>query len=162
MIDIGLSEICLRKQVAVFRRLNCRITIHATCRGGTIAKHVRFLVLVGLLVVLIAISPCCAPAAKPLETEADFHGFITGIHLNREGDTIGQISVESHADKLVSKCVVTITDETLIFQKDGDELRPVDFEELENQQQWVKIWFTGPVLESYPVQATASQVVIEQ
>ena len=98
-------------------------------------QHIRLFVLVGLLTVLIAVSPGCAPAAKPLETEADFHGFITGIHLNGDGDTLGQVSVESHADKLVSKYIVTITDETLIFQKDGDELRPVDFKKLENQQQ---------------------------
>lgn len=124
-------------------------------------KFVR-LFLMGLLVVLIAGSPGCAPAAKPLETEADFHGFITEIHLNGERDTLGQISVESHADKIVSKYIVTITHETLIFQKDGDELRSVDFEELENQKQWISIWFTGPVLESFPVQATAAQVVIEQ
>jgi hypothetical protein len=124
-------------------------------------KHMMLL-LMGLLIALLLASPSCAPAAKPLETEADFHGFITEIHQNGEGDTLGQISVESHADKIVSKYVVTITDETLIFQKDGDELRPVAFEELENQQQWVQIWFTGPVLESFPEQATASQVVIEQ
>lgn len=124
-------------------------------------KHIR-LFLIGLLIGLAAVSPGCAPAAKPLETEADFLGFITEIHPDRKGDILGQISVESHADKLVSKYIVTITDETLIFQKDGDELRPVDFKELENQQQWVQIWFTGPVLESFPGQATASQVVIEQ
>ena len=125
-------------------------------------KHITQLLLGLLAVLLVALSPGCAPAAKPLETEADFYGFITEIHSSREGDTLGEISVESHADKIVSKCIVNITDETLIFQKDGDELRPVDFEALENQQQWVKIWFTGPVLESYPVQATAGQVVIEQ
>ena len=124
-------------------------------------KYIR-LFLTGLLVGLVVVSPGCAPAAKPLETEADFHGFITGIHPNGEGDTLGRISVESHADKIVSKYVVTITDETQIFQKDGDELRPVAFEDLENQQQWVTIWFTGPVLESFPGQAAASQVVIEQ
>ena len=37
-------------------------------------KHIRLFVLVGLLVVLIAVSPGCASTAKPMETEADFLG----------------------------------------------------------------------------------------
>jgi hypothetical protein len=53
----------------------------------------------------------------------------------------------------------TITDETLIFQQDGDDLHRTAFNTLENKQ-WVKIWFTGPVTESFPVQGTAGQVVI--
>jgi len=124
-------------------------------------KHIRLFVLVGLLVVVTAVSPGCAPTAKPLETEADFLGFITGIHPDRKGSILGQISVESHADKIVSKYIVTLTDETLVFRQDGDNLRQTDFKALKNKQ-WVKIWFTGPVLESFPVQATAGQVVIEQ
>lgn len=123
-------------------------------------KHIGLLS-IGLLIVLLAVSPGCAPAAKPLETEADFLGFITEIHPDRKGDILGQISVESHADKIVSKYIVTIIDETLIFRQDGDNLRQADFKAFENKQ-WVKIWFAGPVLESFPVQATAGQVVVEQ
>jgi hypothetical protein len=124
-------------------------------------RHIRLFALVGLFVVVAAVFQGCASAAKPLETEADFYGFITEIHPNGEGDIVGRISVESHADKIVSKYIVTITDETLIFRQDGDNLRQADFKAFENKQ-WVRIWFTGPVLESYPVQATAGQVVIEQ
>jgi hypothetical protein len=124
-------------------------------------KHIKLFVLMGLLVVLMAVSPGCASTAKPMETEADFVGFITEIHPSGEGDILGQISVESHADKIVSKYIITITDETLIFRQDGNNLRKVGFKALENKQ-WVKIWFTGPVLESFPVQGTAGQVAIEQ
>jgi hypothetical protein len=124
-------------------------------------KHIRLFVLMGLLVVLMAVSLGCASTAKPMETEADFVGFITEIHPSGEGDILGQILVESHADKIVSKYIITITDETLIFRQDGNNLRKVDFKALENKQ-WVKIWFTGPVLEFFPVQGTAGQVAIEQ
>jgi hypothetical protein len=124
-------------------------------------KHIRPFVLMGLLVVLMAVSPGCASTAEPMETEADFVGFITEIHPSGEGDILGQISVESHADKIVSKYIITITDETLIFRQNGNNLRKVGFKALENKQ-WVKIWFTGPVLESFPVQGTAGQVAIEQ
>lgn len=115
----------------------------------------------GLLMVFIAAFLGCASTAKPVETEADFIGFITDIHPNGERDILGQISVESHADKIVSRYIITITNETLIFQQDGNSLRQVDFEALEDKQ-WVKIWFTGPVIESFPVQGTAGQVVIEE
>ena len=124
-------------------------------------KHIKPFVLMGSLVVLMAVSPGCASTAKPRETEADFIGFITEIHLGGEGHILGKISVESHADKIVSKYIITITDETLIFRQDGDNLRKANFKALENKQ-WVKIWFTGPVLESFPVQGTAGQVAIEQ
>ena len=124
-----------------------------------LVKHIRLFVLVGLLVALMVVSPGCASTATPMETEADLVGFITETRPTGEGDILGQINVESHADKIVSKYIITITDETLIFWQDGDDLRRTAFETLENKQ-WVKIWFTGPVIESFPVQGTAGQVVI--
>lgn len=122
-------------------------------------KCIRLSVLVGLLIVLVAVSLSCASTSKPMETEADLIGFITEIHPNGERGILGRISVESHADKIVSKYVITIANETLIFRQDGDDLRKAAFRTLENKQ-WVEIWFTGPVLESFPVEGTAGQVVI--
>jgi hypothetical protein len=123
-----------------------------------VVENIRLFVFVGLLVLTTTVSPGCA-TARPMETEADLIGFITGIRPNGEGDILGRINVESHADKIVSKYIVTITDETLIFRQDGNDLRRTAFKTLENKQ-WVKIWFTGPVLESFPVQGIAGQVVI--
>ena len=50
------------------------------------------------------------------------------------GRPIGQILVESHADKIVDKYMVTIKDETLIFQQDGENRRQVPFEVLATKQ----------------------------
>jgi len=122
-------------------------------------KHIRLFVLVGLFAALMVVSPGCASTPEPMETEPDLVGFITGIRSNGEGDILGQINVESHADKIVSKYTITITDETLIFQQDGNDLRRTALETLENKQ-WVRIWFTGPVTESFPARGTAGQVVI--
>jgi hypothetical protein len=122
-------------------------------------KYIRLVGLVGLLIGLMVLSVDCTPATKPIETEADFIGFITEIHPGQEGDIPGRISVESHADKIVTKYTITIKDETLIFQQDGDNLRNVTFAALETKQ-WVEIWFSGPVMESWPMQAIAQQVVI--
>jgi hypothetical protein len=122
-------------------------------------KNTRLLVLVGWLAVLMTVCLSCVSTAKPMETEADFIGFITEVRPNGESGVLGQISVESHADKVVSKYVITIKDETLIFRQNGNNLRRVAFNTLGNKQ-WVKIWFAGPVMESFPVQGTAGQVVI--
>lgn len=55
--------------------------------------------------------------------------------------------------------MVTVKDETLILQQDGEERSQAAFEALETNQQ-VQIWFTGPIMESFPMQGTAQQVVI--
>ncbi len=57
--------------------------------------------------------------------------------------------------------MVTIKDETLIFKQDGENRRRVAYEALETKQR-VQIWFTGPILESFPMQGTAQQVVITE
>ncbi len=121
--------------------------------------YIRIFGLLGLLIGLIVVSLDCASATKSIETEADFIGFITEIHPIKEREISGQIFVESHANKIVTKYTVTIKDETLILQKDGDNLRNATFAALETKQ-WVKIWLSGPVMESWPMQATAQQVVI--
>jgi hypothetical protein len=109
---------------------------------------------------LMLVSTGCA-SSKPLETEADFLGFITDVQAGQAKDITGLVSAESHADKIVSKYVITVNKDTQIFRQDGSNLNKADFKELEAQQ-WVKIWFTGPVLESWPMQATAQQIVITQ
>ncbi len=98
---------------------------------------------------------------KALETTADFTGFILEIQAIGKGGTLGQILVESQVKKLVEKYMVTIKEETLIFQQDGENRRQVAFETLETKQK-VEVWFTGPIMESFPMQGTAQQVVITE
>ncbi len=118
-------------------------------------KYIRLIGLLGLLMGLMAIAVNCASAPEALETEADFTGFITEIHPIEKKDTPGQILVESQADKFVDKYMVTIKDETLIFKQEGEERSQVAFGALETKQQ-VQIWFSGPIMESFPMQGTAS------
>lgn len=112
-----------------------------------------------LLVTYVAVG--CTSAPEALETEPDFTGFITEIHPIGEKGTLGQILVEAPADNFIDKYMVTIKDETQIFKQDGDELRQAAFEALETEQQ-VQIWFSGPIMESFPMQGTAQQVVITE
>ena len=115
-------------------------------------RYLRLFGLVGLLLGLMLVSTNCAPPTQPITTEADFTGFITGIQPDL-------ISAESHADKLVAKYTITVTNETLIFRQDGNNLPSAAFSALA-EKQWVQIWFSGPVMESWPMQANARQIVI--
>jgi len=116
-----------------------------------------FVAVILLLVTYVIVG--CTSAPEVLESEPDFTGFITEIHPIRENGTPGEILVESHADKLVDKYMVTIKDETLIFEQKGEEQYQVTFKALGTKQQ-VQIWFSGPIRESFPMQGTAQQIVI--
>lgn len=112
-----------------------------------------------LITSFILIVTSCISDKKPVDTEADFIGFITEINSSQSEGISGRISVESHADKIVTKYIVTIKKDTLIFKQDGDNLHNATFSALETKQ-WVRIWFSGPIMESWPMQGTAKQVVI--
>ncbi len=55
------------------------------------------------------------------------------------------------------KALTTVTGATIIVRPAGDE---ADFRALATGQ-WVRVWFTGPVAESYPVQGTARAIAID-
>ena len=110
-----------------------------------------------LLIALLAIA--CAPAATPgiPNTPASITGRITSV--NRAGEKIGSIRVEAQpGDSAGSeKAVARIGQGTPVFGPGG---AAADFDALKVGQ-WVRVWFTGPVAQSYPVQATASAVAID-
>jgi hypothetical protein len=108
-------------------------------------------------VLLLAIG--CASTAEPLATEPDFNGFITDVNIIDNEDVIGWVAVESHADKLLEKYVITVTADTALFRQTGDDFQEISFGDLKAKQ-WLQIWFDGPVMESWPMQAKALQIVI--
>lgn len=90
-------------------------------------------------------------------------GIVTRINpaIGGAQNTIGHILVEENpADTAGSaKASVAITTGTRIVKQEGADLRPATFGDLATGQQ-VRVWFSGPVLESYPVQGQARFVVI--
>jgi hypothetical protein len=119
----------------------------------------RILTVIFIIVISLLLITGCASPAKPVTTESDFTGFITGVTAIDNKDIVGSIAVESHADKLVEKYVVTITKDSTLFRLVGDNYHEISFGDIE-QKQWLDIWFDGPVAESWPMQAKALQVVI--
>ena len=96
--------------------------------------------------------------------EADIRGNITSIYKAAEdstGDIIGSILIEGDIEKDTEfdKASVTITKETHIFESKSGKLLKASFDSLKPNQR-VQALFTGPVMESYPVQVKAKEVVI--
>jgi hypothetical protein len=105
------------------------------------------LVLIGLL----ATSACIvAPPPGAARSEPAIRGQITRL-MDRE------ILVEENPDESAgsAKASLRVTNETQILDADG---RPTGKALRVGQE--VSVWFTGPVMESYPVRGTASKIVI--
>jgi hypothetical protein len=104
------------------------------------------------LIMLSCTSAPPAPAGPP-----SIEGRVTAV--TRAGDRSGSIRVEARpSDSAGSdKAVVRITQGTEILRSDSTG---ADFNALSNGQ-WVRVWFIGPVRESYPVQADAARVQID-
>ncbi len=108
--------------------------------------------------VLIMNAGACRVAPTP-EREPDITGIITSVAPGPAEGPLGTISVETVPEDEAGtpKARVTINPETRIRRDRAgvDE----SFATLREGMQ-VYVWFTGPVLESYPVQAAAERVVI--
>lgn len=119
----------------------------------------------GLLVASLALVVGCTSAGTPVETSADIRGTITDLFRPEPsvaaGDMIGSLLIEGviEEDTDFDRAFVSVTEETQIFEQVGQSRRPVDFEALAVGQR-VEARFLGPVMESYPVQATAAEIVI--
>jgi hypothetical protein len=95
-------------------------------------------------------------------TGADVRGAITHIsHSEGEKNILGRILIEGAKEKdtKVDRANVTVTTQTKLFTQEDGERKPVTFDDLKEGQQ-VEARFKGPVMESYPVQATADEITI--
>jgi endonuclease/exonuclease/phosphatase family metal-dependent hydrolase len=99
------------------------------------------------------------------EEKTDIRGRITNVQrANTDGGNdqlLGTLLIEGvkEADTNFDQASVRVTNETQIFDARGKERKQASFEALKAGQK-VEARFTGPVMESYPVQATAGELVI--
>lgn len=124
-------------------------------------SHARCLAFVGLLICSLAVG--CFPSGGAVQGEPDFTGQATDVQFVGEGNVVGTVLVEAMVKtdegQYVDKYMLTVTDETLIFEETAGGRRVVSFETLDVGQH-VHVWFAGPVKESYPMQGDARQIVI--
>jgi hypothetical protein len=109
-----------------------------------------------ILVVVLQALACAQPVSRFPTSQPSIEGWVTAI--NQTGEGIGTIRVEERPTESAgsAKAVVRITPTTEILRPDSMR---VDFRSFVIGQ-WVRVWFIGPVRESYPVQADAATVII--
>jgi hypothetical protein len=108
----------------------------------------------------LAAGGCRTTTALP-ERPPDVTGEVTQVSAVQGPDAIGSLRVEENpADSSGSaKYVLTVTPATVLVVRPGGVAEEVGFGEMVVGQR-VQAWITGPVRESYPMQATASHVLV--
>jgi uncharacterized protein DUF3221 len=127
------------------------VLVLVTAREGE-TKVKKSVLLAAMLV--IALATATPVALAQMETASAVQGSITDI----SGAVV--LVEEDPADEWRSaKGAFTVTEETEILRRQGDELLPATFEELWVGQQVIAT-YAGPVVESYPSQGTAYSIII--
>ncbi len=107
-----------------------------------------------LLLSLVVATACTQPG--PPTRDPDISGLVTQV--SQSGDTL---LVEERPQDVSgsAKASVRVTSATRVWRMDGAPAR-IDAAQLGFGTS-VRVWFTGPVATSYPVQATASDIAID-
>lgn len=120
--------------------------------------------LAALLGLTLALVIGLVPAAAQ-DNKADVRGMVTNVSAANEEakkkGILGSILVEGAKEKDTSydKASIRVTDKTKIEKLVGKERKPAKFDDLKKGAK-VQALFTGPVAESYPVQAAAKEILI--
>ncbi len=98
--------------------------------------------------------------ARVPEEASDLDGEIISVGRSVDSEAV-QILVEAHPGQSdgLDMAYVFILDDRAVFLRENDADRGAAVADLEEGQR-VKVWFDGPVAESYPVQGTARAVLI--
>jgi hypothetical protein len=119
----------------------------------------------GAAAVALALLVGCGPAASTEAWHADIRGRVTGVIAASDrmhaAHVEGFVRVEGarQSDTRYDKAALTITDTTMITAYENEAPHSVLFPALEAGDS-VEAGFTGPVRQSYPVQATAAWIRI--
>jgi hypothetical protein len=120
-------------------------------------RKLRFI----LLALTLTVACFLEGAQSFASSRVDVRGAISRIESERRGKALARVLIEGdkEPDTQVDKALVYVTAETGFFIKQGGERKPAEFAALKEGQK-VEARFTGPVRESYPVQATAAEITI--
>ena len=126
------------------------------------------------LALVLALAGCGggASAGALPDEHAGIEGTVTSVRPfdprdQPPTDRVGVLRVEEYPDRQVGdpglptggdKATVTVTTDTRILGQKAGALQRAAFDDLATGQQ-IAVWFSGPVAESYPVQATAATIV---
>jgi hypothetical protein len=127
-------------------------------------KWILLLRLASITVLLTGVAPlaaaCGGPKRDELGPQPDFVGWVTAIEPG-DGKEGGRIVVESQADKIVRRLIVTVTGNTQMYRREAGTTRQVNFADVALQDQ-AQLWLAGPVPRSFPAQVTARRGGVER
>ncbi len=114
---------------------------------------------IGVLVMLVALSgaSCTKTAVELPDTPPSIAGTITSVDI--DGEHLASLRVEAVPGEEAGsdKAMVRIEQGTHLLNASGQKIGLSQFK----VGRKVRAWFTGPVRESYPVQADASTLILE-
>ena len=117
------------------------------------------------LALALTIAAACATKVALPSRDPEVRGIVTAVTPSEAGETggerLGTLRIEENpADSSGSpKWVLTITANTIVLVRPGEITEPASFQRLVTGQR-VDAWITGPVRESYPMQAEASHILV--
>lgn len=113
------------------------------------------------LLALVAFLPALAKDEEKISIRGMPVSITPANDTAKKAGILGTLVMEGQKSKDVEydKASVKVTKATKIFVRSGKDLKPAKFEDLKPGVK-MEIQFTGPVAESYPVQATAGKIVI--
>ncbi|MBC7259154.1 MAG: hypothetical protein H5T65_07885 [Chloroflexi bacterium] len=116
---------------------------------------------IATLMLIAALLAGCKPAAP--SADYDIKGNISNVEPadGQLADVLGRIRIEGEKveGNRYDKAIVAVSKSTRIWEKKGDGYVKASWDDLQFGA-LVTARFTGPVMESYPVQASASEIVI--
>jgi hypothetical protein len=110
-----------------------------------------------LLLASLMLAGCADTVALPTDPP-DLEGRVVEVTSAEDADALGRVVVEGEPGATIEQASVQITDDTVVLLDDGGPTQAAFADLAEGQT--VRMWFTGPALGSFPVQATAEALVI--
>jgi beta-N-acetylhexosaminidase len=115
----------------------------------------RSLFLLGAVLVLAV---ACTTRSTELPSEpASIAGRITAVDLATGRTGVVRVEANPQDSAGSDKAIVRVTGSTKVRAPASTNVEPDGL----RVGQWVRVWFIGPVRESYPVQADAGTIVID-
>lgn len=121
-------------------------------------RYIRSFTLLALSLALLASLMGCGSSPSVPDADPDITGTVSGL-TSTDAAATGSFLVTGSGQ--FDKASVSVTeDATILLDDGGPKLREVDFSEIRNGDT-VRVWTTGMVRESYPVQVDAATIVID-
>lgn len=122
------------------------------------ARHTRVRTLIAAALLLGGVAGCQHDSLTPAELSALGDPFFIRGSITEVGAPWGNLVVgEPGTDYRIDRAFFRVSAETKVQRADGTAAGAADL----RVGSKIRLWITGPIMESYPVQVYADRIVIE-